>query len=264
MRRIGLVVAVVAAAAMIGACGVNDGGGPERIDVGLGLDDTTTTSSTSTTSTSTTIVAASTSSVEAASTTIVQTEIVYLYFIAGNQLNSISIPLASTALGQVMTLLQAGPFTLGPPGAGLRTAVPSSPALGVKDNGDGTATVDLWTTFFDNIQQPDQVRAIAQIVLTLTSQRGIGSVTFTKDGQPTSVPLGTNEQSDAGRAVTRADYKSLTEADTATSTTTPTTPTTPTTATSTSTSTTSTAGPTTTTTVASAPPPEVATTVAPG
>jgi spore germination protein GerM len=135
----------------------------------------------------------------------------------------VSIPLASTALGQVLAALQAGPSTLGPPGAGLRSAVPSSPPLGVKDNGDGTATVDLPPTFFDNIQQPDQVRAIAQIVLTLTSQRGIGSVVFTRDGQLTSVPLGTNEQSEAGRPVSRADYRGLTEAAPASTTTTTTT-----------------------------------------
>jgi hypothetical protein len=109
----------------------------------------------------------------------------------------------------VMVALQAGPQALGAPGAGLRSVLPAAPPISVSDHGDGSATVDLPTTFFDNIPQTDQIRAIGQIVLTLTSQRGIGGVRFDKAGVPTGVALGSGEQSEAGTTVTRADYRAL-------------------------------------------------------
>ncbi|MCU1501162.1 MAG: hypothetical protein JWM12_516 [Ilumatobacteraceae bacterium] len=210
-RTLWIGVALGIGLALVAGCGVRDSGGPERIAVGLGLDDTRPSTSTSTSTTTSTIVAqSSTSSVEQATTTIVQTENVYLYFVSGSQLNSTSVPLTSPAsLGQVMAALQAGPANLGAPGAGLRSALPATPAIGVVDRGDGSAWVDLPVTFFDNIPQADQVRAIGQIVLTLTSQRGIGGVRFFRGGEPTGVILGSGEQSEPDRAVSRADYRSL-------------------------------------------------------
>jgi spore germination protein GerM len=211
------------------ACGVNDGGGAERITPGLGLDDTVPT--TDTPSTTTTVVAESTASTSPASsstsTTIVQTEDVRLYFISGTQLAPTAIPLTrDPTLDQVMVALQLGPSVLGPAAQGLRTAVPASPPLNVRDNGNGTATVDLPANFFTTIQGVDQLRAIGQIVLTLTSQRGIGGVVFTTEGGPTTVILGNGEQSAKDQVVTRADYRALTVAEPQTTTTTSTTSTT--------------------------------------
>ncbi len=248
-------------AAVVAGCGVSDSGGPERIVVGLGLDDTlpsTTTSSTSTTST-TAVAQSSTSSIARTTTTIVATENVYLYFISGTELNSISIPLTSPAsLSQVMVALQAGPQALGAPGAGLRSVLPAAPPISVTDHGDGSATVELPTTFFDDIQQTDQIRAIGEIVLTLTSQRGIGGVRFHKAGVPTGVALGSGEQSDASRTVTRADYRVLIIGQSDTSSTTAT-------ATSTTTSSPTTSAPTTSAPATSTPssPPTATTTLSP-
>ena len=80
----------------------------------------------------------------------------------------------------------------------------------MRDNGNGTATVDLPVDFFTTIPNVDQGRAIGQIVLTLTGQRGIGGVKFTSDGEPKAVILGNGEQSQRDSVVTRADYRDLT------------------------------------------------------
>jgi hypothetical protein len=212
--RVAALAALCIGVALLGAaCGVNDSGGAEQISPGLGLDDTAPTTTTSTTST--TIAAQSTlvttPATSAASTTVVQTESVQLWFISGALLNPITLPLTYPAtLDQVMVALQAGPSGLGPATAFLRTAVPASPRLVVRDNGNGTATVDLPASFFGNIQGEDQLRAIGQIVLTLTMRPGIGGVTFTVAGEPTAVILGNGEQSGKNQVVTRADYRSLT------------------------------------------------------
>jgi len=219
IRRVLFLLAFVG---LVAACGVNDSGGAEGITPGLGLDDTLPTTSTSTTTT--TIAAASTVSTSPAttstSTTLVPTEDVRLYFISGEQLYPTGIPLTrDPTLDQVMVALQQGPSVLGPAASGLRTAVPSTPALVVRDNGNGTATVDLPTDFFTTIPNVDQVRAIGQIVLTLTGQRGIGGVKFTSGGEPKAVILGNGEQSQRDSVVTRADYRALTVAEPQTSTT---------------------------------------------
>ncbi len=229
MRRVLILLALVG---FVAACGVNDSGGAEGITPGLGLDDTLPTTSTSTTTT--TIAAASTVSTSpttSTSTTLVPTEDVRLYFISGEQLSSTGIPLTrDPTLDQVMVALQQGPSVLGPAARGLRTAVPSAPALVVRDNGNGTATVDLPVDFFTTIPNVDQARAIGQIVLTLTGQRGIGGVKFTSDGEPKSVILGNGEQSQRDSVVTRADYRALTVAEPQTTTLTSTTTTPATTA----------------------------------
>ncbi len=197
IRRVLILLAFVG---LVAACGVNDSGGAEGITPGLGLDDTLPTTSTS--------------------TTLVPTEDVRLYFISGEQLSSTGIPLTrDPTLDQVMVALQQGPSVLGPAASGLRTAVPSTPALVVRDNGNGTATVDLPADFFTTIPNVDQVRAIGQIVLTLTGQRGIGGVKFTSGGEPKAVILGNGEQSQRDSVVTRADYRALTGAEPQTTTT---------------------------------------------
>ena len=211
--------AIVVGLVGVAGCGVEDGGPPERVDVGLGLDEAVTTTSTTTTTspanTTTTAVNAGSSTTTVAeietTTTIVATEIVPVFFISGAQLTSISIPLTSPAtLGQVMVALQSGPLVFGPPGTGLRSAIPLDvPAIAVNDDGNGTAAVNLPPTFFDKIPSFDQRLAVAQIVLSLTNQRGIGSVRFTRFGEPISVILGSGEQSDPGQPVTKADYRSL-------------------------------------------------------
>jgi hypothetical protein len=210
-RPLAFAAVVLAVAVLAAACGVNDTGSAEGITPGLGLDDTapTTTSTTTTTTvpTQSTVVA----STSPTSTTPVQTESVQLWFISGTSLNPITRSLTYPAtLDQVMVALQAGPSELGPPASSLRTAVPGAPALSARDNLDGTATVDLPVAFFGNIQGQDQLRAIGQIVLTLTMRPGIGGVKFTSAGEDAAVILGNGQQSARGQVVTRADYRALT------------------------------------------------------
>ncbi|MEO5724248.1 MAG: GerMN domain-containing protein [Ilumatobacteraceae bacterium] len=210
-RRISGLLAVVGVVLGVGVagCGVPGSGGPERVDVGLGLDDTLPTTTTSTTST--TIVAASTTSAMATTTTIVATEDVSLFFISGGQLTPISLPLTTpTKLAQVMAALQGGTSQFGAPSNGLRSAIPLGvPAIEVTDDGNGIATVSLPVNFFDGIPSGDQRLAVAQVVLTLTQRGGIGQVRFMMAGSPIGVVLGSGEQSEPGRPVSRADYSVL-------------------------------------------------------
>ncbi|MFT3854350.1 MAG: GerMN domain-containing protein [Ilumatobacteraceae bacterium] len=211
-RRLALFATLAVMTTIAGACGVNDSGNAQRITPGLGLDDAApTTSTTTTTTTTTTTPTASTTETTASTTTttLVQTELVQLWFISGTQLNEIkSLMPYPASLGQVLAALQRGPGELA--AATLRNAVPASPTLTVKDNGDGTATVDLPVDFFGTIPGPDQRLAIGQIVVTLTLRPGIGSVRFTQGGDDAAVILGGGEQSSKGQLVTRADYATLT------------------------------------------------------
>ncbi|MDO8389916.1 MAG: GerMN domain-containing protein [Actinomycetota bacterium] len=193
-----LLAATLASTAMA-ACSVVDDGKVSRINPPGDLDDTLP----STTSTSTTMIPTSTSGLET-STSIVQTELVRLYYIAGGQLTYVNQALPSPVVLQlIVSALQSGP----PPDTpGLRTAIPPDAVIMVRPpDGTGVARVDLPDRFFDEIAIGDQRYAIAQIVLTLTDSRGIGQVTF---DLPVTKPSG--EFVAAGTPVTHLDYQSLT------------------------------------------------------
>ena len=70
----------------------------------------------------------------------------------------------------------------------------------------GVAIVDLGTTF-TAADVTAQLRAIAQVVCTLTARPGIGQVAFTLDGAPIAVPRG--DGSTTAEAVARDDYSGL-------------------------------------------------------
>ncbi len=200
------VVAVLAAAPA--ACGVPETSNftaieNEDIPYGLG-EPTTTTIATTTTSTT---IPVSTSSPETTASTL-PTEPVTVYFLVGSQLVSIELPLVRPAsLPQVMAALEQGPPE-GPTTPGLRTLLRDEAIEGVTEDG-GVATVDLAPNLFDDLAPSDQRLAIAQIVLTLTRQRGIGQVKFTQGGEPISVPIGSGEFTEPGQAVAHSDYELL-------------------------------------------------------
>lgn len=185
------------------ACSVQDSGKAERITPPGGLDDTLP-------STSTTSTTAVTDTTEAPTeTTVVATEQVRLYFITGGQLVYVNVPLPSpVALPVIVSALQYGPPTEAM-GAGLRTAIPATVVPIVTTDGSGIAVVDLPDNFFDVVPVADHRLAIAQLVLTLTSSRGIGQVLF---DQPVLKPNG--ELTPAGYALAYRDYESLTDANT--------------------------------------------------
>ncbi len=204
MRRVVLLTCCVAVAVFAVGCGVPSSSKFTTIDranIPFGLSETTTS-----TTTSTTIAMESTTTLAEPATTIA-TEPVSLYFVAGTQVVSVSQYLprpVSTA--QTMAVLEAGPpreF-----GLGLRTAIPNGVSSGITLTG-GVVTVDLPPTFFKDMAPQDQRLALAQIVLTLTNQRGVGQVTFTQNGLPISVLRGGGDLTQPGQLLVSADYEQL-------------------------------------------------------
>ena len=210
-----LVVAAAAAVALavaVPACGLGGDDELQRIDSNdlFGLDETT---STSTTSTTTTVVPPPlVDSTIGVTTTTVATEPVELYFIDGDRLADVVIPLTRGTQGpsalRVMRALERG-LSSGDVGIGLRSAVPPNLVTTVTESAAGFASVDLSGTVFETIEDSDQRLAFAQIVLTLTRRPGIGQVQFTVDGVPLAVPGRDNVIRDPGELVSFEDYESL-------------------------------------------------------
>ena len=70
----------------------------------------------------------------------------------------------------------------------------------------GVATVDL-ATGFTSLPSDRQVGAIAQIVLTLTAQPGIGQVAFTLEASPVDIPRA--DGTTTTDPLARSDYRDL-------------------------------------------------------
>ena len=219
MNRHAMVAGLAGVATLLAAgCGVGGDGDLQRIGSGdlAGLDQTTTSTTTSTTTTTTTVpptasvVAGSTSTAPTTST--IPTELVELYFVAGDVLESVSQELTrDPGPSRVLEILESGPPS-GDAGTGLTTVLPEGLTRPVLESGTGVATVDLVGELFESIEGGvDQRRAIAQIVLTLTGLGGIGQVRFTLDGEDLPVPKAGNALSEPGEPVARIDYESLLE-----------------------------------------------------
>ena len=204
-RRIGaMTIALVSVPLACGVPGSTSFTAIENEDIPYGLGEPTTTTIATTTSTS----VVSSTAPEPAPTSTVPTEPVTVYFLAGEQLVTIELALVRPAsLPQVVAALEQGPPT-GPSTLGLRSALRADAIAGVTEAG-GIATVDLVPRLFDDLAPPDQRLAIAQIVLTLTRQRGVGQVRFTQNGAQISVPLGSGQFTEPGQTVTHADYELL-------------------------------------------------------
>ncbi len=195
------------------SCGVPSSSKYTTIDkrnIPFGLSETTVIPTTSTT-----VAPQSTTTVVEPATTIA-TETVLLFFVAGTQLVSVTQLLPRPAsLAQTMAVLETGPpreF-----GVGLRTAIPDGSQSRVSEAG-GVVTVDLPVTFFNDMAPQDQRLAIAQIVVTLTNQRGVGQVAFTQNGAQISVLRGGGDLTHPGQLLVSADYDQLLSGSTATNT----------------------------------------------
>ncbi|HNJ97562.1 MAG TPA: GerMN domain-containing protein [Ilumatobacteraceae bacterium] len=191
-------IALLAAASVVAlaACSVVDDGKVSNIDPPDGLTDTRPATTT------TTIVESTVSSGPTTSTTLVQSEPVRLYFIVGSTLSYVTVQIPTPVLPFVIiSTLQKGP-----PGdlVGMRTALPRDVVISVETDDSGVASVELPDDFFDRVSGGDQKLAIAQIVLTLTDNRGIGQVIF---NQPVLKPLG--EFVAAGEPLSRRDFAPL-------------------------------------------------------
>lgn len=203
-RVIGITVVVAAVAA---GCGVPQSGEFEAIgreDVPFDMDATTTTSSS--TVPPTTIDA--TTSTQLATTSTISTEDVLIYFVAGSQINPVTLPLARPASpSQVLAKLLEGPPT-GDVGTGLRSTIPPG-ALITVTKASGVGIIDLPAGIFDTMPSRDQRLFFAQLVLTIGRLGGIGPVQFTLAGAPTRVQRGDGTTTEPGEAVTVDDYAVL-------------------------------------------------------
>lgn len=88
---------------------------------------------------------------------------------------------------EVIRLLLEGPAA-NPVEDGLRSALPAGSVGEVRVVG-GVAVLAVNPTFRE-LAAKEQTLAIAQLVCTLTAQRGVGQVSFEIDGQPVEVPRG--------------------------------------------------------------------------
>lgn len=109
------------------------------------------------------------------------------------------------SVGSAIEALRAGPQP-SDTDRGLRSAVPTTDMIVGAGLVDGTATVELASSFL-TLPGTEQVLAIAQIVFTVTSVPGVVRVDFTLDGQPLAVPRADGQP--ASGAVSRQDYASL-------------------------------------------------------
>ena len=130
-----------------------------------------------------------------------------LFFVEAASLIRVQIEIPSpTNLQGVFTALISGLPSSAPSKA--KTLLPTAFAANIDVEG-GVANVNSKIGYLDSIKPNEQRLAIAQIVLTLTSQPGIGQVTFSVGGKPIGVPRGRGDIAGAGIPVTFDDYKML-------------------------------------------------------
>jgi spore germination protein GerM len=106
--------------------------------------------------------------------------------------------------GVVGKALLAGP-TREEVQVGIRNTIPKRSVGRFGGLADGTVAIDLNPAFLD-VSGQTQKLALAQIVFTMTSLKGVRRVRFLLDGQPTTVPRINGTITD--KPVRRSDYQS--------------------------------------------------------
>lgn len=130
-----------------------------------------------------------------------------LFFVENASLIRVQLEIPSpTSLQDVFVALVTG--LPDPARSKARTLLPPAFAANIDVVG-GVANVNSKSGYLDSIKPNEQRLAIAQIVLTLTSQPGIGQVTFSVGGKSIGVPRGRGDIAGAGIPVTFDDYKML-------------------------------------------------------
>jgi hypothetical protein len=130
-----------------------------------------------------------------------------LYFVKSESLVRVRLEIPSPTNPQdVFAALVVG--LPDPAHSKVKTLLPAVFAADIEVEG-GVANVNSKRGYLDSIKPNEQRLAIAQIVLTLTSQPGIGQVTFSVGGKPIGVPRGRGDIAGAGIPVTFDDYKML-------------------------------------------------------
>ena len=134
-------------------------------------------------------------------------ELIDLYFIKNNQLLQVQLEIgAPTNPQNVFAALIAG--LPDPAQIKVTTLLPAN-LTAIIDVQGGVANVNLQSGILDSLSPSQQRLAIAQISLTLTSQPGIGQVTFSVNGKSIGVPRGKGDIAAAGIPVAFDDYKML-------------------------------------------------------
>jgi spore germination protein GerM len=134
-------------------------------------------------------------------------EIVDLYFIKNNQLLNVQLEIGGPTNPQnVFAALIAG---LPDPAHSKVTSLLPANLTAIIEVQGGVANINLQSGILDSLAPSQQRLAIAQISLTLTSQPGIGQVTFSVNGKPIGVPRGKGDIAAAGIPVAFDDYKML-------------------------------------------------------
>ncbi len=212
MKRtlLNLAAALTAIGIVVTSCSIPGDGSVKQIDadkIPYELNATTTSSPPTTVPASTTTTPVVETTTSTSSSTI-PVEIVSMFFVAGTQVVPIDrLLLSPAAAPQVLAALSEGPPE-GDAAAGLRSALPVGFAAEVTVE-RGVATVVLPGTFITDLPGGEQRLAIAQIVLTLTRQSGVGQVRFTSNNEPQSVPRGRGDLSSPGATVACDDYANL-------------------------------------------------------
>ena len=212
MKRtlLNLVAALTAIGIVVTSCSIPGDGSVKQIDadkIPYELNATTTSSPPTTVPASTTTTPVVETTTSTSSSTI-PVEIVSMFFVAGTQVVPIDrLLLSPAAAPQVLAALSEGPPE-GDAAAGLRSALPVGFAAEVTVE-RGIATVELPGTFITDLPGGEQRLAVAQIVLTLTRQSGVGQVRFTSNYEPQSVPRGRGDLSTPGATVACDDYANL-------------------------------------------------------
>jgi spore germination protein GerM len=195
---------------VVTSCSIPGDGSVKQIDadkIPYELNATTTSSPPTTVPASTTTTPVVETTTSTSSSTI-PIEIVSMFFVAGTQVVPIDrLLLSPAAAPQVLAALSEGPPE-GDAAAGLRSALPVGFAAEVTVE-RGVATVALPGTFITELPGGEQRLAVAQIVLTLTRQSGVGQVRFTSNNEPQAVPRGRGDLSSPGATVACDDYANL-------------------------------------------------------
>jgi len=212
MKRTLLVLAgtLTAIGMVVTSCSIPGDGSVKQIDadkIPYELNATTTSSPPTTVPASTTTTPVVETTTSTSSSTI-PIEIVSMFFVAGTQVVPIDrLLLSPAAAPQVLAALSEGPPE-GDAAAGLRSALPVGFAAEVTVE-RGVATVVLPGTFITDLPGGEQRLAVAQIVLTLTRQSGVGQVRFTSNNEPQAVPRGRGDLTTPGATVACDDYANL-------------------------------------------------------
>ena len=212
MKRtlLNLAAAFTAIGIVVTSCSIPGDGSVKQIDadkIPYELNATTTSSPPTTVPASTTTTPVVETTTSTSSSTI-PVEIVSMFFVAGTQVVPIDrLLLSPAAAPQVLAALSEGPPE-GDAAAGLRSALPVGFAAEVTVE-RGIATVELPGAFITDLPGGEQRLAVAQIVLTLTRQSGVGQVRFTSNYEPQSVPRGRGDLSTPGATVACDDYANL-------------------------------------------------------